>query len=130
MYYHKKAGVKDLKSGFYSFLKEGLLTILLVTCILTLTNTTSAANELNGETLFKNHCSGCHINGGNIIRRQKTLKLSALQRNGLDDPEKIARVARIGTGIMSGYEEVLGNGGDKLVANWVWQQAQNAWTQG
>ena len=86
-----------------------------------------AANP--GESLFIKHCSGCHVNGGNIIRRRKTLKLEALKRNGLDNPEAIARVARIGTGSMNGYAEVLGIGGDQEVANWIWNQAQNAWIQ-
>ena len=83
-----------------------------------------------GERLFVQHCSGCHINGGNIIRRSKTLKLSSLKRNGLDNEDDIAKVAREGIGSMSGYIEVLGEGGDKLVANWIWKQAQNAWVQG
>ena len=83
-----------------------------------------------GKDLFFQHCSGCHINGGNIIRRSKTLKLSALKRNGLDDPEAIAEIARVGVGSMNGYEKVLGVDGDKLVANWIWKQAQNAWHQG
>ena len=84
----------------------------------------------SGQELFNIHCAGCHVNGGNIIRRGRTLKLAALKRNGLDDPDAIARVAREGIGQMSGYSEVLGAGGDELVAAWIWEQAQNAWTQG
>ena len=76
------------------------------------------------------HCSGCHVNGGNIVRRGKNLKLSALKRNGLDNPNEIARIAREGIGIMGGYEQVLGPEGDQVVANWIWQQAQNAWIHG
>ena len=83
-----------------------------------------------GEQLFVQHCSGCHVNGGNIIRRNKTLKLAALKRQGIDNPEAIAKIAREGIGTMSGYIEVLGEGGDLLVSNWVWTQAQNAWTHG
>ena len=88
------------------------------------------ATENAGEQLFRNHCSGCHVNGGNIIRRGRTLKLAALQRNGVNDPDAIAVIAREGIGQMSGYAEALGEGGDHLVAEWIWQQAQNAWTQG
>ena len=84
----------------------------------------------SGEELFTQNCSACHVNGGNIIRRGKTLKLSALKRSGLDNPEAIARVAREGIGIMNGYQEVLGEGGDQQVANWIWEQAQKAWVQG
>ena len=91
------------------------------------------ATETNlddGAALFAQHCSGCHINGGNIIRRSKNLKLATLQRRGLDSVDAIARIANEGVGQMSGYGEVLGDGGDQIVANWVLQQAQNAWIQG
>ena len=82
-----------------------------------------------GENLFKHNCAGCHINGGNIIRRSKNLKISSLKRNGIDNPEAIAKIARQGVGIMSGYEDELGDNGDQFVANWVWEQAQKAWVQ-
>ncbi len=82
-----------------------------------------------GGTLFRNNCAGCHINGGNIIRRSKNLKISSLQRNGIDNPEAIAKIARQGIGIMSGYEDELGENGDQVVADWVWEQAQKAWIQ-
>ncbi len=84
----------------------------------------------SGERIFHQHCSGCHMNGGNIIRRSRTLKLAALQRHGVEGPDAIAAIARGGIGQMSGYGDVLGDGDDVLVAEWIWQQAQNAWTQG
>ena len=82
-----------------------------------------------GKSLFKNNCAGCHINGGNIIRRSKNLKISSLKRNGIDNPDAIARIASQGIGIMGGYEDVLGENGDQIVANWVLEQAQKAWVQ-
>ncbi len=89
----------------------------------------SALEKDLGENLFTNNCAGCHINGGNIIRRSKNLKISSLKRNGIDNPEAIAKIARQGIGIMSGYENELGANGDQVVANWVWEQAQKAWIQ-
>ncbi len=83
-----------------------------------------------GEHLFVKHCAGCHINGGNIIRRNKTLKLKDLHKNGIDTPEAIAKIAREGIGSMSGYKDVLGEKGEEIVAKWVWDQSQNAWIQG
>jgi len=80
-----------------------------------------------GEELFKNHCAGCHINGGNIIRRSKNLKISSLKHNGIDNPDSIAKIASLGIGIMDGYKDQLGDNGDQIVANWVWDQAQKAW---
>ena len=83
-----------------------------------------------GENLFIQHCAGCHIKGGNIIRRNKTLKLKDLHRNGIDSPDEIAKIAKEGIGSMSGYKDVLGDKGDQIVANWIWEKSQNAWIQG
>jgi cytochrome c6 len=80
--------------------------------------------------LFANHCAGCHVNGGNIIRRGKNLHLAALERNGIDGPERIAVIAAAGQGQMSGYAAVLGEGGAEAVAGYVWQQAQLDWPKG
>jgi len=80
-----------------------------------------------GQGLFEAHCAGCHLQGGNIIRRGKTLKLAALQRNGLDDPAAIARIAASGIGQMGGYSAVLGDGGPEAVADWVWRMALDGW---
>ena len=106
--------------------------MLIVAVVIGLSGVAFPAQALtsSGEELFNNHCIGCHVNGGNIIRRGRTLKLAALKRNGIDDPEAIARIAREGIGQMSGYGDVLGEGGDRLVSEWIWDQAQNAWIQG
>ena len=78
--------------------------------------------------LFEAHCVGCHVGGGNIIRRGRTLKLQALQRQGLDSAAAIAMVAAQGRGQMSGYRAALG-GDDAAedVAAWVWEQAMQGW---
>ena len=89
-----------------------------------------ALNNSTGEKVFSQHCSACHLKGGNIIRRSKNLKIKTLKRNALDDPEAIAKVARKGIGIMSGYEKVLKEDEDKVVAIWILEQAQKAWVQG
>ena len=88
-----------------------------------------AFEEDLGKNLFKNNCAGCHTNGGNIIRRSKNLKMSSLKRNGIDNPEAIAKIARQGIGIMSGYEDELEDNGDQIEAEWVLKQAQKAWVQ-
>jgi cytochrome c6 len=83
-----------------------------------------------GERLFAAHCVGCHINGGNIVSRGRTLKLAALERQGLASPEAIATIAAEGRGRMSGYGLVLGEGGAEMVGEWVWRQAQAGWPRG
>jgi cytochrome c6 len=81
----------------------------------------------DGAQLFEQHCAGCHMNGGNIIRRGKTLKLAALERQGLASEQAIAAIAAEGRGQMSGYAAVLGEQGSQEVAAWVWQQALANW---
>lgn len=91
----------------------------------------AAASELaRGAQLFEQHCVGCHVNGGNILRRGKTLKLAALERYDRADPAVIATIAAAGVGQMGGYAAVLGEGGPEAVASWVWQQAQAGWPRG
>lgn len=87
----------------------------------------SMASEGSGSRLFAQHCVGCHLNGGNVIRRGKTLRLAALRRAGLESPEDVARVAALGQGQMGGYGEALGPGGAEAVGAWVWQQALEGW---
>ena len=89
----------------------------------------NASETDQGKRIFKNNCAGCHINGGNIIRRSKNLKISSLKRNGIDNAKDIAEIARQGIGIMGGYKDELGDNGDQIVADWVWEQAQKAWIQ-
>lgn len=86
-----------------------------------------SGNQDPGARLFENHCAGCHIQGGNIIRRGKTLKRAALERNGIASAAAIARIAAGGIGQMGGYRSVLGEGGSEAVAEWVWNQAQAGW---
>jgi cytochrome c6 len=38
----------------------------------------------NGEILFKNNCSVCHLGGNNIIIPEKNLKKQTLDENGMN----------------------------------------------
>lgn len=87
----------------------------------------AASAPISGAALFGQHCAGCHVNGGNVIRRGKTLKLAALRRAGLESAADVALVAANGQGQMGGYGEVLGPGGAEAVGAWVWQQALADW---
>lgn len=109
-----------------------LAIVTLTITILVVAPSTGFAEPISSEgaALFNLHCAGCHPHGNNIIRRSRTLKLAALERRGLDNPEAIAAVASDGIGQMSGYGDVLGAEGVQQVSEWIWQQAQNAWIQG
>ena len=119
--------IQNISQKLFSFyFLIGLIILLLIS----FPSSSYSMEERNGENLFSEHCAGCHIKGGNIIRRNKTLKLKDLNRNGIDTPNAIAKIANEGIGSMSGYKDVLGEKGDEIVANWIWEQSQNAWIQG
>ena len=115
-----------------SNLRTTLISVLLTIVVISLNASSALAEDINGRgaALFEQHCAACHIHGGNIVRRGKTLRMNALEKRGIASPEAIAVIAREGIGQMSGYEQVLGSGGDVAVADWIWEQAQNAWIQG
>ncbi len=105
------------------------LVALCIAGFLGLASAAIAAPETStpGAALFEIHCVGCHPQGGNIIRRGKTLKQRALARNKADSPEAIAAIIRNGKGIMSAYGDRLSAPEITPLAQYVWQQAQADW---
>ena len=121
-----------IKNKFIFYSLSSNFFLISIFCVFLFMSFPQGVNALDadlGENLFKNQCAGCHLNGGNIIRRSKNLKLKSLKRNGIEDPAAIAKIARQGIGIMDGYKDQLGEKGDQVVANWIWEQAQKAWVQ-
>ncbi|WNZ26824.1 c-type cytochrome [Leptolyngbya sp. NK1-12] len=80
-----------------------------------------------GAQIFELHCAGCHIHGGNIVRRNKTLKLKALQRNGMDNLTAISEIVLNGKGNMSAYQDRLTEAEIQSVAAYVLEQAEQGW---
>ena len=107
-----------------------LLKILLITfSILTMGFSTPAfaADTANGAKIFSVECAGCHIKGGNIIRRGKNLKLKALKRNNVDSLEEIATLVTNGKNIMSAYKDRLSEQQIQDVSAYVLEQADKDW---
>jgi cytochrome c6 len=86
-----------------------------------------AAPLSDAPELFATHCAGCHLRGGNIIRRGKNLKLNALERNGYTTPAAITEIIAQGKGNMSAYQERLSAEEIDSLATYVWEQAQQGW---
>ncbi|MEB3213210.1 MAG: c-type cytochrome [Leptolyngbyaceae bacterium] len=80
-----------------------------------------------GAEIFEVHCAGCHVNGGNIIRRGKNLKMRALQRNHMDTVEAIAHIVTVGKRPMSAYADKLTPEEIEAVSVYVLDQAQHDW---
>jgi cytochrome c6 len=49
-----------------------------------------ASSLENGEKVFTNHCSVCHVGGNNIIIPEKNLKKETLEANGMNSIKAIS----------------------------------------
>ena len=87
-----------------------------------------ASDVRDGGTIFKNVCAGCHVRGGSVVLKgSKSLKLSDLEKRGISDVGSIAKIANDGIGFMKGYKNKLVDGEDKILAQWIIQNAQKGW---
>lgn len=109
---------------------QKILTLVLIMFLLLTTFFTpiaSAADTANGAQIFSIHCAGCHINGGNIVRRGKNLQEKALKKYGMDSIEAIASIVTNGKNNMSAYKDRLNAQQIQDVAAYVLEQAQKGW---
>ena len=87
-----------------------------------------ASDLRDGETVFKNVCAGCHVRGGSVVLKgSKSLKLSDLEKRGIADVNSITKIANDGIGFMKGYKNKLKDGEDKVLAQWIIQNAEKGW---
>ncbi len=102
---------------------------LIITFQTSLKNRYLMASDIrNGETIFRNVCAGCHVRGGSVVLKgSKSLKLSDLEKRGISDEKSIAKIANEGIGYMKGYKNKLKDGEDKVLAQWIIQNAEKGW---
>ena len=80
-----------------------------------------------GEEIFTVNCACCHINGGNIIRRGKNLKMKTLRKYGYDTTDTIATIVTNGKNNMSAYSDRLNETQIQAVSQYVLDRAENNW---
>lgn len=109
-------------------LVQVIIFVMIVLLLVPLLATPALGAELeSGAQLFEAHCAGCHLNGGNIIRRGKNLKKRAMTKNGYTDIEAIAQLITQGKGNMSAYGEKLTPEEIQAVSHYVLEQSQIDW---
>ena len=87
-----------------------------------------ASDIRDGEKIFRNVCAGCHVRSGSVVLKgSKSLKLSDLEKRGISDEKSIAKIANEGIGYMKGYKYKLKDGEDKVLAQWIIQNAEKGW---
>jgi cytochrome c6 len=78
------------------------------------------AAPLTGEALFKQHCSVCHLNGGNLITPLKTLHKKDREKNNIKTPEAIIKVMRTpGPGMTQFSEKTIPEKDAKAIADYI-----------
>ncbi|MEG4424447.1 MULTISPECIES: c-type cytochrome [unclassified Microcoleus] len=87
----------------------------------------TATNTATAAEVFSANCAGCHINGGNIIRRGKNLKQKALKKYGMDSIANISNLVTNGKGIMPAYKDRLSEQQIIDVSAYVLSQAETDW---
>ena len=87
-----------------------------------------ASNIRDGETIFRNICAGCDVRGGSFpLKGSKSSKISNLEKRVISDENLIAKITNKWIGFMKGYKNKLQNGEDKILAQWIIQNAQKGW---
>ncbi|MBW4569815.1 MAG: c-type cytochrome [Tolypothrix carrinoi HA7290-LM1] len=104
-----------------------IILLILILLNLNFISPALADDTVNGTQIFSVHCAGCHINGSNIIRRGKNLKMKALKKNHMDSIEAIAEIVTNGKNNMSAYKDRLTEQQIQDVAAYVLEQAEKNW---
>jgi cytochrome c6 len=104
-----------------------IVLIVFIGCTVNFQSLAIAAEMSNGAKIFNVNCAGCHVNGGNIIRRNKNLKLKALQKNKMDSLEAIEEIVTNGKNNMSAYRDRLSAQEIEIVSSYVLEQANKNW---
>jgi cytochrome c6 len=103
------------------------LAAIALSCLFAFLFSAPVLADPDGAIIFENTCAGCHVNGGNIIRRGKNLKLKTLQKNKVDSVAAIATIVTNGKGIMSAYGDRLSAAEIEAVSKFVLEQAEKEW---
>ena len=95
--------------------------------IISLSSNALAVETSNAAEIFTANCAGCHINGGNIVRRGKNLKQKALKKYQMDSIDAIANLVENGKNAMPAYKDRLSNQEIIDVSAYVLDQAEKGW---
>ena len=86
-----------------------------------------------GEQIFNSNCAACHMGGGNVIRADRTLKMSDLKNHVeayTSSPlEALEREIEVGLSAMPSYEDKLTEEEIIAVATYVEQRAELGWSR-
>lgn len=110
-------------------MKKWLICFWLAVSLSGIWNRPAIAADLQvGARLFQNNCTTCHLNGGNVVNGQKTLRQEALRRYGMDSVAAIQQQVTYGKNAMPAFGQRLSAEQIEAVSTYVFDRAQRGWT--
>ncbi len=97
-----------------------LLSVLAIAVLVVGAAGTAKGAGKTGEALFKQNCSPCHADGGNIVNPQKTLHKKDREANGVKTASDImGKMRNPGPGMTKFDENTISDKDAKEIANYI-----------
>ena len=101
--------------------------LVALTLVLNFSPVVLAADLDNGAKVFTANCASCHVGGGNIINRAKTLSEADLTKYGMNSLDKVIAQVTNGKPPMPSFKTRLTAEQIEDVANYVLDKAVSGW---
>ncbi len=97
-----------------------MFSVLAIAVLVFVADGTAKGTKKTGEALFKQHCSPCHADGGNIVNPQKTLHKKDREANGVKTAADIVgKMRNPGPGMTKFDEKTVPDKDAKMIANYI-----------
>jgi cytochrome c6 len=85
------------------------------------------AEPLSGKQLFTANCTACHLGGNNVILANKTLRMEALEKYGMNSLAAIVTQVKHGKNAMPAFGGRLNDDQIEAIAIYVLEQSAQGW---
>jgi cytochrome c6 len=114
--------------AFMLMLRRGLwVMVLTLTVVFSFGGTAFAADLGNGAKVFAANCASCHVGGGNVVNRSKTLSQADLTKYGMNSLDKVIVQVTNGKPPMPSFKSRLTADQIEDVASYVLDKAASGW---
>ena len=105
-------------------MKNGLTATLALIALAAFATTASAdtkkGGKIDGKKEFQEHCAECHVNGGNMIKPDKTLSKKDREANGVKTAKDIiGKMRNPGPGMTKFDKKTISDKEAKAIADYI-----------
>lgn len=101
--------------------------LLALTVVFSFSGAVLAADLGNGAKVFSANCASCHMGGGNVVNRSKSLSQADLTKYGMNSLDKVIAQVTNGKPPMPAFKGRLTTAQIEDVANYVLEKAAGGW---